>query len=508
MVRPQPRALPNGMASCAPPRESSSGARSVHVGVLIALWMRPVHVCIRPAEDGRYRDRMDAGVKDSLGSRRPSTRLPRLPIRFPTATILVLATALTAIASGVPSYWNDEAATLRLARLPLDELLAFVQHKDAVHAIYGVSMHGWILLAGESEATTRAPSALATGAAAAGLFVLLRELDRPRAAVSAAVVFVLLPRSTFNGVEARSSALVTALVVWAAVLAVRAAQEGRWWRWLALAIVAGAAVAVFLYAALVLPALVVLAVSAHHGARTAIRAVLAVITAGLLASPIALTAAGQGSQVGWLQTQPVNAWTVMVEPFFGSSWWLAALVIVLLAVGGAGAFRGARPLVLAAAAWILVPLVTLLTTTALVAPAFTPRYLSMSSPAVAILVALVLASWSRRISVLVLAALVLAALPAFVGSRLPLGKPGGQDLRGVAHVLSEKAQPGDALLLGDKGTVSLRPRIALAAYPKAFVPLEDIASLSPTPRQGVTPTGCSTRMRCSTGYSTSSACGS
>jgi mannosyltransferase len=41
--------------------------------------------------------------------------------------VLVVATLLTLVGSWIPSYWNDEAATLRLARLPLPELIAFAQ---------------------------------------------------------------------------------------------------------------------------------------------------------------------------------------------------------------------------------------------------------------------------------------------------------------------------------------------------------------------------------------------
>ncbi|CAD5989991.1 Mannosyltransferase [Agreia sp. COWG] len=404
-----------------------------------------------------------------------------LPLRPHPLVIFALGTLITATASWVPSYWNDEAATLRLARLPLGELIAFVQHKDAVHAAYALLMHGWIGLFGESEFAVRLPSALAIGAAAAGILVLLRELDRPRAALLAAIVFTLLPRSSFNGVEARSSALATALVVWGAVCVVRAAVHGRWWRWAFVAIAVGASVAVFLYAALVIPALLVLAFAASRGTETVVRtavvrtAVASIVGVGL-ASPVIVVAAGQSSQVGWLSSQPVNLYTVVVEPFFGSSWWLAGLVIGLLVCGVVSrATSNTYALVLACATWIVVPAAVLLAASALISPLFTPRYLSVSSPAIAIIGALVLSSWRRRAMIAAAVALTLAAAPAFVEARTPLGKPGGQDLRGLAHLLQQQAEPGDAIVLGDRGTVSLRPRIALAAYPDAFAELDDVA---------------------------------
>ncbi|MDY0911508.1 glycosyltransferase family 39 protein [Rathayibacter festucae] len=406
---------------------------------------------------------------------------------MPASAVLVVATLLTLLGSWIPSYWNDEAATLRLARLPLPELLAFAQQKDAVHVVYALLMHGWIAVAGESELAVRAPSALAAGVGAAGVLVLLRSFGRPRAALLAAIVFVLLPRTSFNGTEARSSALATALVVWAAVLVVRAARDGGVLRWVAFVAVAGLANAVFLYCVLVMPAFVLLAatVGPRRGRAFGAGVLGAALSVGV-ASPVILTAAGQSGQIGWLRSQPVNAYTVVVESFFGSAWWLAALAVGLLAVAAvrvrvravrssATGARAVSPLVLVLAVWLLLPAAVLLLGTALIEPMFTPRYLSLSSPALAMALGLALASWRPVTAGVLVAALAVAALPALVLMRTETGKPAGQDLRALAQTVRDGARPGDAFLLGDSGTVSLRPRIALAAYPSAFAGLDDIA---------------------------------
>lgn len=390
--------------------------------------------------------------------------------------MLVVATLLTLVGSWIPSYWNDEAATLRLARLPLPELLAFAQQKDAVHVVYALLMHGWIAIAGESELAVRAPSALAAGAGAAGVLVLLRSLGRPRAALLAAIVFGLLPRTSFNGTEARSSALATALVVWAAVLVVRAARDGGVLRWVAFVAVAGLANAVFLYCVLVLPAFALLAaaVGPRRGRAFGAGVLGAVLSVGV-ASPVILTAAGQSGQIGWLRSQPVNAYTVVVESFFGSAWWLAALAVGLLAVAAVRTRAVRSPLVLVLAVWLLLPAAVLLLGTALIEPMFTPRYLSLSSPALAMALGVALASWRPVTAGVLVGALAVAALPALVLMRTETGKPAGQDLRALAQTIQAGARPGDAFLLGDSGTVSLRPRIALAAYPSAFAGLDDVA---------------------------------
>ncbi|SMH32661.1 mannosyltransferase [Rathayibacter oskolensis] len=404
---------------------------------------------------------------------------------IPAAAVFALATVLTLLGSWIPSYWNDEAATLRLARLPLDELLAFVQQKDAVHAVYALLMHGWIAVAGESELAVRAPSAVATGAAAVGVLVLLREAGPPRAAVLAAIVFVLLPRSSFNGTEARSYALTTALVVWAAVLVLRAARDGGAVRWVAVVVVAGAANAVFLYSVLVLPTFVVLAAAvAERRRRAVVVGSIAALLSALAAIPILVLAAGQSSQIGWLRSQPVNAWTVVVEPFFGSSWWLAALVVAVLAVAAARTRRTTLPILPALVLWLLAPAVILLVASAVVGPSYTPRYLSMSSPALAMLLGLALATWRPVVSAALVGVLAAASLPALLGMRTETGKPAGQDLRALARTIEEGALPGDAFLLDDTGTVSLRPRVALAAYPDAFAGLDDVALLAPYPTTG------------------------
>nr|WP_301952423.1 MULTISPECIES: glycosyltransferase family 39 protein [unclassified Rathayibacter] len=349
-------------------------------------------------------------------------------------------------------------------------------------------MHGWIAIAGESELAVRAPSALAAGAGAAGVLVLLRSLGRPRAALLAATVFVLLPRTSFNGTEARSSALATALVVWAAVLVVRAARDGGVLRWVAFVAVAGLANAVFLYCVLVLPAFVLLAagVAPRRGRGFGAGLLGAVLSIGV-ASPVILTAAGQSGQIGWLRTQPVNAYTVVVESFFGSAWWLAALAVGLLVVAAVRAGRGqgrrsptlrsplGPVLVTVLAVWLLLPAAVLLLGTALIEPMFTPRYLSLSSPALAMALGLALASWRPVTAAVLVGALAVAALPALVLMRTETGKPAGQDLRALAQTVRDGARPGDAFLLGDSGTVSLRPRIALAAYPAAFAGLDDVA---------------------------------
>ena len=400
---------------------------------------------------------------------------------WPSAGLVgAVAFVVTVIGSWVPSYWNDEAATMRLARLSPRGILQFVEHKDAVHAVYALFMHEWIRLFGESELSTRLPSALAVGFGCAAVFLLARSLDYARAAWPAAVVMLLLPRVMSNGVEARSYAIATALIAWSAVWAVSAGRFGRWWRWSFFSLLMALSIVVFLYAALVVPALAFPLLLRRGSRRRGLAAfAIAAGCAGLVASPIAVLAAGQGGQIAWLDAQPVNVYTVGVESFYLSSWWGALFAVALLVLWFARRRREAQSVAARmAAAWLAIPALALLAASALFSPTFTPRYLSMCAPALALLVGMAITSWRQRTSAVLLAVTLLLALPTAVSVRTEDAKPGGQNFRQVANIIRNNARANDGFLLANTGTVTLRPRLALAAYPDAFDGLDDLALLT------------------------------
>jgi mannosyltransferase len=388
----------------------------------------------------------------------------------------VLAALATAFGSWNPSFWNDEAATLRLARLSLPQLASFVESKDAVHALYATMMHFWIQAFGESELSVRAPSIIAVGVATIGVYCLGLHLVNRRAALAAAVVFALLPRTAFNGIEARSYAIATALVVGAAILLLSAIRSRRILLWVVYLFLMTVAIYVFLYSALILPAFALAGLTQARPARADhLRRAVGALLPGVLAVPMGLIAVAQSEQVAWLRDQPINAYTIGVETFFGSAWWLAVLVVGLMVLAIVLGKLKPDSILLFLVVWLLAPLVLLVAVSVTVQPVFTPRYVSMSTPAMALLAGMAITSLGRRFAVLSLATFILAALPYFVALRAETSKPGGQDLRLVASSIQRLAVPGDGFLLEDTGTVSLRPRIALAAYPAAFSGLSDLA---------------------------------
>ncbi len=141
--------------------------------------------------------------------------------------------ALTSLVAAVgywrPSIWTDEAATITSATRSLPELWHMIHNIDAVHGLYYLFMHFWIAVFGGSALSIRLPSLLAVGIAAAGTVVLARRLTSRTVALLAGVAFALLPRVTWAGTEARSTAFIIAAGAWTTVARDRRLRRGRWW---------------------------------------------------------------------------------------------------------------------------------------------------------------------------------------------------------------------------------------------------------------------------------------
>src|SRR5246127_3693405 len=111
-----------------------------------------------------------AGIADKPAPARPGGRL-----RDPWA-IAVFAAVVSGAWACRPSLWFDEGATISAsASRTLPELWKLLGSIDAVHGLYYLLMHGWFAIFAPTEFWSRAPSALAIGAAAAGVTVFTRQ---------------------------------------------------------------------------------------------------------------------------------------------------------------------------------------------------------------------------------------------------------------------------------------------------------------------------------------------
>ncbi|MFZ4842191.1 glycosyltransferase family 39 protein [Mycetocola saprophilus] len=419
--------------------------------------------------------------------------IPRVLRGVPALAVLLglVAAGISWIGSAIPSFWFDEIATLMAARLDGPGLWQFLQHKDAVHGLYYALIHFWIQAFGDSQVALRGFSALAVGLGTAGLVVLGAKLAGTRFGVIAALIYLVLPRTTFMGIEGRSYALGAAIVVWGVIALISAARRNTWWSWALYTVVTIVTIYLFMYAGLILAAHLAYLLFAHRDRRTLLR--WGISTLIILAAVIPLVRAGYGQrgQIAWLSGQPiVNAWTTLVEPWLDGSWLLAILVIVLLVIAGRRLpqilARFGTPPVALAAAWAFAPLILMLIANSLFGPLYTSRYMSFTTPGFALLLALAVSVFSRRWLVWVLvAAIALASLPTYLAQRGPYAKQNGSDFLQTAQTIAEHASPGDAFFLQNDRTTTIRPRLTVDGYPAAFAGLDDIAFVRSDIERGI-----------------------
>lgn len=402
----------------------------------------------------------------------------------------LLAAAVSLGGAGRPSFWYDEAATMSASySRSLVQLWHMLGNVDAVHGLYYLLMHGWFQVFPPTEFWSRAPSGLAVGGAAAGVVVLARTFSSRTVAVAAGVFCAILPRTTWAGIEARPYALSMLAAVWLTVLLVRAARGDTARAWVSYG--AGAFGSILLDAYLVLmPAAYLVFLCACHRTRTVlVRFAVASVVAVCALTPLLAAVAGQAHQIRWVP--PIGHRTiedVVVQQYFERSppfAVLSALVVAaaialwLMTSGRPG--RGDGMLLALSAAWLVVPTAAIVFWSALFHPIYTPRYLSFTAPAMALVLGVCTVSVAGSVAVRPwpAAALVglfaVAAIPNYVlAQRNPYAKY-GMDYSQVADLITAKAAPGDCLLVNDTVTFMPAPmRPLLAARPDAYRKLVDL----------------------------------
>ncbi|QLL09731.1 glycosyltransferase family 39 protein [Mycobacterium vicinigordonae] len=411
--------------------------------------------------------------------------------------------ALTAVVSGAwaarPSLWFDEGATISAsASRTLPELWKLLTHIDAVHGFYYLLMHGWFAIFPPTEFWSRAPSALAVGAAAAGVVVFAKLFSGRTTALCAGVVFAILPRVTWAGIEARSYALSVAAAVWLTVLFVTAVRRNRTGLWVAYALALMVTILVSINTVLLVPVYAaIFPVVAPERPRKWPAIWLGVTSAVALGvmTPFLLFAHNQVFQVGWIAGLHRNLFLDVVHrQFFDHSIAFAILsgvMVVVAAVtrftGRARAEVGTGRLLLISVLWVVIPTATVLIYSAVSEPIYYPRYLIFTAPAAAVILAICIVAIARTRwqVVALLVALAVAAFPGYYFiQRGPYAKE-GWDYSQVADVISAHAAPGDCLLVDN--TVPWLPgpiRALVATRPAAFHSLIDIERGAYGPKVG------------------------
>ena len=210
---------------------------------------------------------------------------------------------------------NDEVATKWAALLSLRQLVHLLHHVDAVHGLYYLLMHCWVIV-GSSPAALRVPSVLAAVAAVVMVAVLGRRLTGSAwAGLFAGLIMALTPSISFYAQTARSYALVLACVL-ASTLALLAALKAETAAGAAAAASPPAARRWVLYAALIalggyLNEIALLVLAAHgvtvllarFGRRAVGRWIAAAAAGAIVVVPLLVLSVRQDQAVSWI-TRP------------------------------------------------------------------------------------------------------------------------------------------------------------------------------------------------------------
>ena len=419
----------------------------------------------------------------------------------------VLATAVAAIGAWSPSKWNDEAATQTAAARSLPQLWQMMHNIDAVHGTYYFVMHFWILAFGTSNFALRAPSMIAVGIACAGVAVLGNKLGGRRLAISAGLVFLILPRVTWMGIEARSLAFTAAVAVWLTILLLRAIERRTigWWAFY----VGLAAVGVLLniYLALLVLAHGVTLVLARERLVRPRRLLVSwgasAFAAALLSFPVDRLSLSQTGQLpfGPLTLTGTLNTLLFAQYFSGStptvgrgvpvpptSLWAAAVLAVAalgwLLIVAPVIWRRFRPVPPRRASlgalgilvpWLVLPSALVILYSLVAHPMYSGRYFAFTTPAVALLMGATIARlrvpWMRVGTVAVLAVLV---LPIYVSQRSPTAK-NGTDWQQAAAIIQAHAKTGQDIYYGPaRPGVKITIHKISQAYPAVLSSLHDI----------------------------------
>ncbi|WP_285115404.1 glycosyltransferase family 39 protein [Leifsonia sp. fls2-241-R2A-40a] len=436
----------------------------------------------------------------------PDTRAgqPLRAVRPWTIALLfgVVATALCAAFSWVPSLWGDEAATLLSAKRSVGSLFGMLFHVDAVHGLYYLVMHGWIRLAGDSAFALRLPSAVAVGAAVAAVTLIAGRRGGLRAAVVSGVVASVLPRLTYAGEEARSYAFSAAAAAWLTLLLLwlvdgggrRLSPAARRLAWVLYGAGMAAMSYLFLYSITLLVAhgAVLLA---SRASRATVRAwALSSAAAVVAVSPLAVLAYLERSQIKYLGETPDDPSIWYYFLWFGMPW-VAIAAWALIGFGlwpawRARRLRASRPVFpgpraistrLVASAWLFLPTGAMLLANAAY-PMYTGRYSTFAAPAAALLVAegilvlgrLIGGDARRTVAATAGVTIVFALLcaPVYALQRGPYAK-NDSDWAEVSAAMAANAGRGDAVVFDESAKPSQRPRLAMRTYPAGFRGVKD-----------------------------------
>jgi mannosyltransferase len=413
------------------------------------------------------------------------------------------------------SMGNDEVATRWAALLSLRDLAHLLRHVDAVHGLYYLLMHGWVVL-GSSPTVLRIPSVLSMIAAAVLIVILARRLTGSGwAALFAGLIMALTPTISYYAQTARSYALVYTCVLGATLAllyALSGEQEGgRPRRWVLYGLLITLAAYLNEIALLVLAAHAVTVLLARYGRRTLIHWAVTSAVAVVLVGPLLALSAREDGAVAWIPRPTLGDLKALGHDYFGATAVVAALIVICViaallpplgrerqprqAAGGEAAAEAAVPwwrqrgvtLQSVAAPLLVLPAALLIIESLVARPLYTDRYVLYGEAGAALLAGagayrvgrwLAGAAGQRWLVWVPGAVLCVCALVLQLGAQHRVRTPESRlyDFGGPSRFVAAHARPGDGVLFFNDFF-----RKARLGYPEDFRKVTDFAmAVSPT----------------------------
>jgi mannosyltransferase len=203
--------------------------------------------------------------------------------------------------------WLDEALSVNIARLPIDEIPEALRH-DGHPPLYYLVLNFWMRMVGTGDWAVRALSGVFGVAAVVVVWLAARRALGTRAAWAAALIAAVLPFAVRYSTEARMYSLVMLLVAGGHLLVGRALDAPRLGRLLPVAAVSGLLLLTHYWALWLVGATAVVLMLGFRAWRVA----AAVIAGGVLLVPWLPSLADQIANTGTPWAGPVRP-TVIVQ---------------------------------------------------------------------------------------------------------------------------------------------------------------------------------------------------
>jgi len=359
--------------------------------------------------------------------------------------LMPLAVVAIVIARGFwgASLWLDETLSSWVVQDGVAHVWSRATTYQPQSLLYFYVLAGWQEIAGDSEVAMRALSGVWLLVALVGLYLLVRGVSGPRAALAACLILIVCD-PILKALSVRPYSMALALTIWSLVATIKwlksSSGAARCWH-LLLAVAAGYTQVTFI-GFLIVPVLWWLALPKKRSGREVLTNFVFVL---VLTSPILWHTYAQLSQLPRINVGPdIVALARSLVPGNLLVYVLCGALVALISVTGARPVRMSRQLLVTAATWHALPVLALFCLAFVTGAAFfIDRYYIWALPGTALVCAILLTSFTNQTASRV--ALCVAALLMF-------GRESGrhwqvEDWRGAVGVVNEAGSSDTAVLV-------------------------------------------------------------